>query len=308
MTQTPTSINRLQETANELAGRFRLPQDSDLLALPRDAETLLAEFEECLAQGFQEEAREVLLAESWSDEIYDLFHLIYLRHNDRRLENSKQIQGLKVCRVDIATTRARFEAGAVRMHDIGTSFNVTENGTPYLVPSDAAERVVATVVGDLQLFIPASDADKLEFDCAKKDVIGDVRESLEAGKLKRIMWGAGSCAFTEERLLGLVFDDPSDAKPPLPDELRTMPRAKFTGQDLAPIVGSLLSFTADRHLFTRSEKPDVPFFGRRLAFCQLVGDMPIAASFHAYRVVDSRNKLARPGRDVVARIVDDFTA
>lgn len=305
MTETHVSVGRLQAAANEIAARFQPSQDADLLALPRDAEKLLAAFRECLEQGYEEDARHVLLDEDWNDQVYDLFHLVYLRHNDGRLKGSGQIPGLKVSRADLATTVARIESGVVRLDEIDASLRLAESGTPYVVPTDAAETVVAVFVGDVQLFVAAAE-DELESDRAEKDVVGYVREQLLAGSLKRVMWGAGTCTFTTRRLLGLVFDDPSDAKPPLPDELRTMPRAKITGHDLAPVVGSLLSFSADRRLFTAHEIPDGGFLGKRLTFAQLVGDMPVAASLHAYRVVDSRNKLVRPGKGVVAGVVDNF--
>ena len=164
--------------------------------------------------------------------------------------------------------------------------------------------VLGTLLGDIQLFVDAPDGYQPDGPPDSTYVQSTLRNWLELGLVRRVMWNAGTCTLTDKRLIGVAYADPSDLHPS--HELQHIPVAKVgTGTD-GSILGTVLVFSIDREQFTSSAVASGGLLAKRVPFFQLCGNFSSFA-MQPYRLINDGVE-AKPGKGALAAIISRFRA
>jgi hypothetical protein len=308
----PTPIEELTSAVRDLERDWtRLPPEAlrSALMLEDIAPAVIEAARNAFAEGHFDEARRILVDPNRANEVWDLLFMIYLRYNDARLTAGEHLTGLTLARQDFAA----LDTSGVALPTFEAHLSATEQGAPYLRPELDDEQVIAAFLADIQLCIRPQVIQRPQKDpVAGALLVPESRLLLAQGLLVRAIWGAGVLTFTPQRVLGVVFDDASYfAKPPIPIDVRpefgAIPRSTMQAGKLAPIIGSVLTFSADRKLFARHEVPRGGFMQNRLSNFQLGGDAPIALVGQVVRAVDpSSRREIRPRKGEVAEALSQW--
>jgi hypothetical protein len=108
----------------------------------------------------------------------------------------------------------------------------------------------------------------------------------------RAAWGSGMATLTDQRLLGVIFDDEIQGRP------RTAETAWMPPAFVASDVSSVIVFDIPRSSVSESEVLDNGFIGRRIPYANLHGEN-FGFSCQTIRILEAGN-LVKPRKDVLA--------
>lgn len=107
----------------------------------------------------------------------------------------------------------------------------------------------------------------------------------------RAAWGSGMATLTDQRLVGVIFDDEIKGRPKT-KETAWMPRA-----GIASDLSSVIAFDIPRSAVTESEVIDSGFIGRRIPYANLYAEN-FSFSCQTIRILDA-GYLVKPKKDVL---------
>jgi hypothetical protein len=242
---------------------------------------------------------EELLAKS-SGDTKSVLMSASMRQNDQAFLDHGA-DGLNVFRADFSGHEASFPE-----HEI--DFVPAGDG---LIPKStrSGEQLRIGLYADLQVFVPTAEKSPATLEANERRVddfglIGGLAEHYRAQAIRRAAWGSGSCLITDQRLIGILFDDDVTGRPDT-EESVNMPLSSVTGE-----VSSAVAFTAERRQFTSRQvtagaSPLGKFFSNRVPTLNLHG-----SEFHAVldvrRVVDHDGSVRKPRKDEVDTAILEF--
>ncbi len=223
-----------------------------------------------------------------------------LRRRDR-IFLEDQTEDLTIFRADFAGLEPSYPEHELKLIRVGDG----------LVPQSTrtGEQHRLGILAELQAFVPSVEGSPATLEANERRVddfglIGGLAEHYRARVIRRVAWGSGSCLLTDQRLIGILFDDDVTGRPDTAESLN-MPLSSVTGE-----VSSAVAFTAERNQFTSRQvsagvSPLGKFFYNRVPTLNLHG-----SEFHAVidvrRVVDPDGSIRKPRKDEVDSAVFEF--
>lgn len=218
-----------------------------------------------------------------------------LQENDREFRVALT-DGLEVQRVELVD----FEA---EVADLDLKLVSTPAGALLPRSTRSGERELLTIGTEIQLLtnndLPEDRAVELHqrgFDV--QHLNGQLQLLYTLRSCRRLAWGMGMVALTDQRAFGVVFDH---EVPRVSDSVErdAMPLAIMEGDGWA----SLIVFSARRDLFDSHEIVS-SMLNRSRPYVNLIGDCSLALD--TYQVVGSGNLIVKPGKTQIADAVAAF--
>lgn len=223
-----------------------------------------------------------------------------LRRNDQGFIDQKA-KGLSVFRVD-------FSGRGCSIPERDFDLVLVGDG---LIPRStrADEGPVIALYVELQVFVSNEDGSPAVAEAKERslddfELAGSIAELYRARHVRRVAWGSGSCLLTDQRLIGLLFDDEIHNRPDTKEAVN-MPLSAVTGE-----VSSAVVFEADRGQFKKREITAgsgavSKFVLNRLPIVNLYGaDCHIV--LNVIRAVRPDGKIERPKKGEVDQAVLTF--
>jgi hypothetical protein len=225
-----------------------------------------------------------------------------LRQNDQAFLGHGA-DGLNVFRADFSGHGASFPEAEFDLVVAGSGL------VPRSTRPDEQPQIALNVA--LQVFVPSTEESLAALEAKERPLddfglIGALAEHYRARVIRRVAWGSGSCLITDQRLIGILFDDEVSDRPATKETVN-MPLATVTGE-----VSSTVAFTADRSQFTSRQvtvggSPLGRFLYNRVPTLNLHG-----SDFHVVldvsRVVEPAGRIRKPGKGEVDAAVSRFCA
>jgi hypothetical protein len=208
---------------------------------------------------------------------------------------------LNIRRVDFVGHRVQFDDDAVAL--------VPVNDSVVPVGTRPGEQALLTVFATMQLLVvndenaPATrEADERRLDSF--GLFGAVALLYEQGLERRAAWGTGACVLTNQRVIGLLFDDDVDGRPESA-ETRAMPAAAVADDSSTTVL-----FSVDRTQFDDREAMAGAdrvsrYFHNRVPTVNLLGDN-CDIVLDVFRVVDRDGRIVPPRKSVVDSVCAEF--
>ena len=219
-----------------------------------------------------------------------------LRADDRLILGHGD-EALRLRRIDFKGTEAAIPELEARLRPSG-------DGSMWLVGERPGERQSVVFAGEFQLIVGGEaetvqglerQLEALNTTRGREDygLSGQLLVTYAVGVGLRAMWGSGLATITDQRLLGVVFDDDMQGRPRTP-ETAWMPPAS-----VASDASSVIAFEIPRAAIEEVEVIDGGFIGRRIPYANLHGEN-FGVSCQTVRVVDGE-RLVKPKKDVLSR-------
>ena len=272
-----TTVREVLDAADDLA---RL---SELQAL---CDTIDAE-----SDGFPEAAKYIGL-------------IAKLRQDDRLILGHVD-EDLRLLRIDFNGT----EAEIPELHCVLRS---TSGGSLMMESTVAGERATLAFAGEFQFIVGgATEATLRGLErhlLALKTSRGRELFGLKGQQLLkyglgfgfRAAWGSGTATLTDQRMLGVIFDDDMQGRPRSTEDA-WMPLAL-----VAADISSIIAFDIPRAAITELEVLDKGLLGRRIPYANLSGGA-FTLACQTFRLFDSE-RLVKPRRDVLTGALRAFAS
>ncbi len=305
MTADVDGLSRMETALDAVSAGVDLPP-GDMRANPQAAE-LFDAVDQLVAErrfrGYPENDEAFVMVEEASKATENKDPLLLsalLRQNDHVFVGHLA-RGLSVFRLDFSGHGGNFGEREFELALVGDG----------LIPKSTRPDEV-TLIGlyvETQVFVVNTDESQAVAESNERplddfDLIGSLADLYRMRSIRRVAWGSGSCLFTDQRMIGLLFDDEIDKRPDSTEGL-SMPMSSVTGE-----TSSAVAFEVERSQFEKREVstgagPVSKFFFNRIPILNLLGnDCHIA--INSLRVVTSDGGIARPGKGEVDQAVLRF--
>ena len=261
-------VQRVFDAADELARRSELEETFEALDGASD--------------GFSAAARSVvLLARMRADDRF------ILGHGDK---------GIELLRVDFQGTEAA-------VPELEAVLRPSADGSLWLRSEHEEEREPTIFAGEFQFVVGGSpetleglerQLESLSTSRGRDEygLNGEMLLSFSLGVGMRAAWGSGVATLTEERLLGVIFDDAIQGRPKGLEDA-WMPPA-FVASD----VSTVIAFEIPRSAIEEVEVIDNGFIGRRIPYANIHGEN-FSFACQTIRIAESE-RLVKPKKGVLA--------
>jgi len=172
------------------------------------------------------------------------------------------------------------------------------------------EKPILGLQSEMEIYVPVDDskASTEALDRAPDfgELFGELRQEYARRHIRRIASGSGSCVLTNERILGVFFDDEMEGRPAQTLEAMSMPISAVTGEMSTAIV-----FTVERDQFEACEGIDPGggvvsrFVQNRMPALNLLGE-EVDIRLQPYRVVHADGRIRKPGKGQILESVEEF--
>lgn len=215
---------------------------------------------------------------------------------DDRLILGHGDESLRLKRID-------FQGDEAAIPELEARLRPTPDGSMWLVSEREGERESTIFAGEFQ-FIVSGEPETVDALERQVTELGTTREREEYGLNGQLLisfafgvglraaWGSGVVTLTDQRLLGIIFDDDMQGRPRT-TEAAWMPRA-FVASD----ASSVLAFEIPRSAIEEVEVIDNGFVGRRIPYANLDGER-FSFSCQTVRIVEG-DRLVKPKKGVLA--------
>lgn len=156
-----------------------------------------------------------------------------------------------------------------------------------------------SIAAEIQLFVNADLTGHSGAECASEDsshLQGHLAAEYSLRLISRLVWGVGVILITDQRVLGLVFDDEVPGIRSS-DERDRMPIAYVDGDG----SGSVIVFEASRSAFTETQVA-TGFMAGKLPPGNIIGE-EVSLSFVPHAVVDAAHRLVKPAKGAIVEAV-----
>jgi hypothetical protein len=239
--------------------------------------------------------------DGFSDAALSAVSVAKLRGNDRLLLGHGDID-LRLLRVDFHGTEAV-------VPEFDAVLRSTDAGSLRMDPALSAERQSLAFAGEFQFIVDGTPNTiegherllrQLSTTRHREDygLAGRLLLTFTLGVGLRALWGSGTATLTDERMLGVIFDEDMSGRPRCTEDA-WMPAAGVCSD-----VSSVIVFDIPREAIDEVEVLDAGFVGTRIPYANLYGSA-FSLACQTLRVFEF-DRLVRPRKDVLGGALRAF--